>query len=83
MHLKKNPDGSCSVTSFDQVEDGSDFDSSAKKIFGDKYERLQEIMSDDKSRDGFRTAMIKNYVEDNGLGITQYQDYGMDPVSLK
>ncbi|MBQ7558522.1 MAG: hypothetical protein IJT00_10735, partial [Lachnospiraceae bacterium] len=76
MHLKKNPDGSCSVTSFDQVEDGSNFDSSAKKIFGDKYDRLQEIMSDDKSRDGFRTAMIKNYVEDNGLGITQYQDYG-------
>lgn len=83
MHLKKNPDGSCSVTSFDQVEDGSNFDSSAKKIFGDKYDRLQEIMSDDKSRDGFRTAMIKNYVEDNGLGVTQYQDYGMDPVSLK
>lgn len=83
IHLKKNDDGTATVTSFDQVEDGSNFDPSAKKIFGEYYDKFMEVNSDNESREEFRKNILINYVEDNGLNITAYQDYGWDPVELK
>ena len=82
MHLKKNSDGSCVVTEFEQVADGSDFIPSAKKIFGDRYDDFIKAQSDDKAMEEIRAEYIRGYVEANGLNITAYKDYGWDPVDL-
>ena len=68
--------------SFEAVEDGSDFDSSAKKIFGDKYEEFIKVNSDDQKMEELRKEAIQNYVQATGLKVTQYQDEGSDPVKL-
>lgn len=83
IHLKKNDDRTATVTSFEEVEDGSNFDPSAKKIFGDRYDKFMDVYSDDESRELFRKNILIEYVESNGLNITAYQDYGWDPVSLE
>ena len=81
MHLV--PDGDYyKVESFDQVADGSEFEPTAKEIFGDKYDEFMEVASDDKTMPAKRTEAVKNYVQATGMDITQYQDYGWDPVVL-
>ena len=82
FHLAKNSDGSYTVTGFDPVEDGSNYEPSAKKIFGDKYDDFAKISADSESREFFRKNIIREYVEENGLHISGYQDYGWDPVLL-
>ena len=82
IHLKKTDERTAVVTSFDEVGDGSDFDASARKIFGDRYDRFMEVYSDEESRELFRKNILIEYVESNGLNITAYQDYGWDPVTL-
>ena len=70
------------VTSMEVVADGSDFDESAKKIFGKHYDEFVKVNSDDKAREETRAQIIANYVAANNLSITAYQDYGWDPVPL-
>lgn len=81
MHLKKDGE-SYAVSSFDMVADGADFDSSAKELFGDNYDAFMKVYSDDEARDELRKATVSDYVNMNGLDVTQYQDYGWDPVPL-
>ena len=81
MHLKKEEDV-CTVTAFDVVEDGSRYDESAKKIFGDKYEEFTGLSSDDTDRENVRKETIKKYVDINGLNIKAYKDFGWEPVEL-
>ncbi|MBO6112074.1 MAG: hypothetical protein J6P45_03370 [Lachnospiraceae bacterium] len=81
MHLKKEGDV-CTVTAFDVVEDGSRYDESAKKIFGDKYEEFAGLSSDDTDRENVRKETIKKYVDINGLNIKAYKDFGWEPVEL-
>ena len=81
MHLSKDGDGYV-VSSFDKVSDGADFDSSAKELFGEHYNAFMEIYSNDSARDVLRKASVSDYVKLNGLDVTQYQDYGWDPVQL-
>ena len=66
----------------DVVNDGTDFDESAKKIFGDNYDAFTKDGSDEKLREKTRAQIIANYVAANNLNITAYQDYGWDPVTL-
>ena len=70
------------VTSMEVAADGSDFDESAKKIFGKHYDEFVKVNSDDKAREETRAQIIANYVAANNLSITAYQDYGWDPVPL-
>ena len=71
------------VTAFEQVADGSDFDASAKELFGDDYDAFMEVYSDDEARAELRKITVSDYVNLNGLDeITQFQDYGWDPVEL-
>ncbi len=67
---------------FDAVEDGGGFESSAKEIFGDKYEEFIKVSSDDEKIDALRKEAVQNYVQATGLEVTQYQDEGSDPVKL-
>ena len=82
MHPQKDGDA-YTVTKFENPEDGSNFDSTAKKLFGSYYDAWQKVYSDDAARAELRTKTIANYVKENGLKVTQYQDYGWEPVALK
>ncbi len=70
------------VTDFEIVGDGSDFDPTAKKIFGKYYDKFIKMQSDEKEREKVRAQIISNYVADKELNIKAYKDYGWDPVSL-
>ena len=81
MHFKYTDEG-YEVTEFEAVEDGSNFKPSAKKIFGNNYDKFIEINSDEKLREDTRAQIIANYVFANNLDIKSYKDYGWDPVEL-
>ena len=75
MHVAQTENG-FKVKAFEQVEDGSNFLPTAKKIFGDKYDVFQAINSDEKNRETLRAEVLGNYVKNHGLSVTMYQDYG-------
>lgn len=81
MHLAKSGDF-YEVTSFDVVEDGGNFESSAKDLFGDKYDNFMSVMGDQDTREEVRAEQIAVYVKANGLEVTKYQDTGWDPVDI-
>ena len=70
------------VTDFKQAADGENFDSSAKEIFGDHYDDFMKIYSDSDLRNELRKVTVTDYVNLNGLSVTQYQDEGWDPVEI-
>ena len=82
MHIRQT-DKDYEVTAFDQVENGSNFLPTAKKVFGDKYDAFQAIYSDDKVREKLRTEGLADYVRANRLAATLYQDYGWPAKELK
>ena len=81
MHVSKDGDG-YTVSSFDMVGDGADFDPSAKQLFGEHYNAFMKAYSDEEARKELRTITVSDYVNLNGLAVTQYQDYGWEPVKL-
>ena len=81
MHLKKT-DAEYVVTEFEQVADGSDYEESAKEIFGDRYDQFSATYSDDDKRNAERKAVISDFVKSHNVPVTKYQDYGWDPVNL-
>ena len=81
FHLRKVDNG-YEVTAFDQVGDGSEFEPTAKSIFGDKYEAFMKMHSNDKEREQNRAQGIAKYAKANGLKVTMYQDEGWPAVKL-
>lgn len=81
MHLKKGDKG-YEVTGFDQVGDGSQFEPTAKEIFGDKYDAFMKMHSNDKDREQNRAQGIAKYAKAHDLKVTMYQDYGWPAVKL-
>ena len=81
MHLAKEGEGYI-VTAFDKVEDGANFEPSARELFGENYDAFMEVYGDSDSRDELRKTIVSDYVKLNGLDVTKYQDYGWDPVEL-
>ena len=75
LHIRQTEKG-FEVMAFDQVEDGSRYLPTAKKIFGDKYDAFQAINSDEKNRERLRAEVLATYAKKNGLAVTLYQDYG-------
>jgi len=82
IHLKKLDKG-YDVSKMDSVEDGSNFDPSAKKIYGKYYDDFMKIYSDNDANQKVRKQFISDYVKANNLDIKAYKDYGWDPVSLE
>lgn len=69
------------VTDFEFLEDGAGFDASLDKLFGS--EGLKEAYLDAcNHRDEYLSETLANYINNNGLYITQYQEYGWPPVSV-
>ncbi|SKB89296.1 hypothetical protein SAMN06296386_10846 [Lachnospiraceae bacterium] len=81
IHLKATDEG-YEVTGMDAVEDGSNYDPTAKKIFGEYYEDFIKEIGDTEKTEKIRAQIIANYVAANNLSITAYRDYGWDPVTL-
>ena len=87
MHVKKNAQPympvSFEVMSFEQVTDGGGMEESAKKLFGDKYDKFAAVLSHGRDKvEATRARMILDYVNAFRLSITHYQDYGGEPVKL-
>lgn len=82
MHIKQT-DTVFEVTAFDQVEDGSRYMPSAKKIFGKKYDAFQAINSDNVRREKHRAEILANYVKKHNIPATKYKDYGWPAKSLE
>ena len=82
MHVKKTDNG-FEVTQFDAVGDGSEFNPTAKAIFGDRYDAFMALYSDDNAKKAARAKSILDYAEANGLDISCYQDFGWPAVSIK
>ena len=82
MHIRQTEKG-FEVTAFDQVEDGSRYLPTAKKIFGDKFNSFKTINSDEKNRERLRAEGLAIYAKKNGLAVTLYQDYGWPAKKLE
>lgn len=75
-------DGTFIVTSFEQTVDGAGNAASAKRIFGQYYDKFQKVQSDQAAREAARKAQLKEYVGQHGLNARYYQDYGREAVAL-
>ena len=88
MHVVKEEndddadDNDYEVVNFEQVADGSEFEPTAKKIFGDSYDDFAKFLSDDKAKEEARAEALAVYVKTMGLKVTKYQDEGWDPIEL-
>ena len=71
------------VSAFEQVEDGSRFLPSAKRIFGEYFEAFQIHHSDGDEHESLRHDVLRAFVRDHGLTATMYQDYGWPAKELK
>ena len=78
-------DGFYKVTRFEKVRDGGDYPEDWKRLCkGDEelYESLFQREEYENKREAVRREIIARYVEDNGLDIETYQDYGWEPQRL-
>ena len=81
MHIRQTENG-FEVTGFDQVEDGSRYLPSAKKIFGKKYNTFHTINSDAEARERLRAEGLAVYAKKHNINVTLYQDYGWQAKKL-
>ena len=70
------------VSQFEQVEDGSGFLPSARRIFGEYFESFQIHHSDADEREKNRAEGLRIFVRDHGLSATMYQDEGWPAKEL-
>ena len=70
------------VSNFEQVEDGSRFLPSAKRIFGEYFETFQIHHSDSDEHESLRHDVLRAFVRDHKLSVTKYQDYGWPAKDL-
>ena len=82
MFLLEKDGDAYKIVAFDQVEDGSRNQPSAKRIFGDLYEDFHAINSNQEVRDSVRLAMVAQYVQEHDLSVTMLQDYGWPAIPL-
>ena len=82
MHIKKTPDGHFEVTSFEAVADGSEWEPSAKLIFGDRFSDFQKSNSDEKNRENIRMKAVAEYVHCHQLPVSIVKDFGWPAVRI-
>ena len=70
------------VVDFERVEDGSRFMPSAKRIFGDNLDIFMNMHSNESVREAVRREQLSEYVQQNGLNVHYYQDYGWEAKEL-
>ena len=70
------------VTAFEQTEDGAGNDASARRIFGSYYDIYMNMHSNESVREAVRREQLFEYVQQNGLNVHYYQDYGWEAKEL-
>lgn len=75
-------DGAPVVTNFEQTVDGSDNESSARRIFGDRFDVYQNMHSNPDVAEAVRLEQLSEYVRRHRLPVRYCQDYGRDAVDL-
>ena len=81
MHVKKTG-SNFEVTQFDAVGDGSSFIPTAKAIFGNRYDALIALSSNDEAKKAARAKSILDYAKAKNLHVSFYQDFGWPAVKL-
>lgn len=81
MHVVRNADA-YEVKSFDAVADGSDFNPTAKAIFGERYDAFIALQADDKAKKVTREEAIATYVFSHLIPAKYYQDFGWDAQEI-
>ena len=81
MTLTKQGDA-YAVTAFEQTEDGSGNEPSAKRIFGEHYDIYHNIHSNADVREAVRREQLGEYVRQHEIAARYYQDYGWPAVEL-
>ena len=71
------------VIDFERVEDGSRFMPTAKRIFGDYLDIFMNMYSNESVREAVRREQLSEYVQQNGLNIHYYQDFGWETKELE
>ena len=82
MMTLKYEDGYPQVVDFERVEDGSRFMPTAQRIFGDYLDIFMNMHSNESVREAVRREQLSEYVQQNGLDIRYYQDYGWEAKEL-
>ena len=82
MHVRQTPEGHFEVTSFEQVGDGSEWEPSAKRIFGDRFQAFSESNSDQDRREEVRMETVAAFVRDHQLPVKVVKDYGWPAVDI-
>ena len=80
-------DDEWSVTDLDEVGDDEDYEAGIERVAGGDKDLIAKFyeahdMSGDPLK-SIREKYIREYVEENELDVTAYQDEGWDPVELK
>ena len=78
----KQEGGKYVVTAFEQTEDGSAFQRSAERIFGEHLDVFQGMHSNQDIREAARKEQLGEYVRLHQLPVRYYQDYGWPAVEL-
>ena len=86
LHPDADAPGGYQVIEDIRTGDGADYYEGIKEFckgypgMADKYFNYDESTID--TRESIRTILIRMYVQDNGLDIKYYKDYGWDPVPV-
>ena len=76
MCVKKDKGGRFYVSTFEQVADGHGNQESAKRIFGDLYEKFHAFNSNEEKREEARIRELVYFLKVNDLPYKHYQDQG-------
>ena len=82
MITLKYENGKPQVVDFERVEDGSRFMPTAKRIFGDYMDIFMNMHSNESVREAVRREQLSEYVQQRGLNVHYYQDYGWEAKEL-
>ena len=75
--------GKLKVTRFEQTEDGAGNEASARRIFADRFDIYQNMHSSEDVREAVRMEQLQQYVQQHGLKVKYYQDYGWDAKQIE
>ena len=79
----KYENGKPQVVDFERVEDGSRFMPTAKRIFGDYLDIFMNMHANESVREAVRREQLFEYVQQNGLNVHYYQDFGWEAKELE
>jgi len=78
----RDMDANPQVAQFERVGDGSLFEPTARRIFGEHYDVFQNMNANESVREAVRREQLQEYIRRQELPVRYYQDYGWPAVEL-